>query len=175
MKKTIAYLLLSIIIYQTVGYVLSFKIMKYSIESEFKTKIKNNLSDKNCSHFNINSISNHSTFRWEEKNHEFWYQGTIYDIVSISKSGIIKCIDDTKESKLFKNLDRFVDGYYTKNVNGKKALQNINSVFFALFLPAKEFAIQPRFVINIKSKCDQIAISKPSNSFAKIAPPPRFL
>ena len=175
MKKTIAYILFSILIYQTVGYVLSFNIMKYSIESEFKTKIKNNLSDKNCSHFNINSISNNSTFRWEEKNHEFWYQGTIYDIVSISKLGIIKCIEDSKESKLFKNLDRFVDGYYTKNVNGKKALQNINSVFFALFLPAKVVEIPNRFIVDNESQFDKIAIGKPTNSIAKIVPPPRFL
>jgi hypothetical protein len=175
MKKTIAYLLLSIFIYQTVGYVLSFNIMKYSIASEFKTKIKNNLSNENCTLFNIHSIVKHSTFSWEEKNHEFWFQGKIYDVVSISKSGIVKCIEDAKENKLFKNLDRYVDSYYTKNCNGKKALQNINTVFFALFLPSKEIAIQPRFVIENESKFDSITIGKPKNSIAKIVPPPRFL
>ena len=175
MKKTIAYILFSIFIYQTVGYVLSFNIMKYSIESEFKTKIKKNLSDKNCSHFNINSISNHSTFRWEEKNHEFWYQGTIYDIVSISKSGIIKCIEDSEDNNLFKNLDQYVDGYYTKNLNGKKALQNINTLFFALFLPAKVVEIPNRFIVYNEAQFDKIDIIKPSISIAEIAPPPRFL
>jgi hypothetical protein len=175
MKKTIAYILFSIFIYQTVGYVLSFNIMKYRIESEFKTKIKKNLSDKDCSLFNINSISNHSTFSWEEKNQEFWYLGKIYDIVSISESGSIKCIEDTKENKLFKNLDRFVDGYYTKNVNGKKALQNINTVFFTLFIPSKVIEIPNRFLTSIESKFDKIAIGKPTNSITKIAPPPRFI
>lgn len=149
--------------------------MKYSIESEFKTKIKNSLSNKNCSLFNINSISNHPSFSWEEKNHEFWFQGKIYDVVSISKSGIVKCIEDAKENKLFQNLDRFVEAYYTKNWNGKKALQNINSVFFALFLPSKVIEIPHRFLINSKSKFDKITIGKPKNSIAKIAPPPRFL
>lgn len=175
MKKTIAYILFSIFIYQTVGYVLSFNIMKYSIESEFKTKIKNNLSDKNCSLFNLNSISKHSSFSWEEKNQEFWYQDTIYDIVSISKSGVVKCIEDTKENKLFKNLDQFVNGYYTKNLNGKKALQNINTVFFALFLPSKVIEIPTRFSINSELKFDQITTEKPNFSIAKIVPPPRFL
>lgn len=175
MKKTIVYILFSIFIYQTVGYVLSFSIMKYSIESEFKTKIKNNLSIENCSFFNINSISNHSSFSWEEKNQEFWYQDKIYDIISISKLGEVKCVEDTKENKLFKNLDQYVDGYYTKNVNGKKALQNINSVFFALFLPSKEFTIQPRFTITTESKFASIAFGKPNNTITKLVPPPRFL
>jgi hypothetical protein len=175
MKKTIAYILFSIFIYQTVGYVLSFNVMKYSIESEFKTKIKNNLSDKDCSHFNINLISNHPTFSWEEKNHEFWYQGIIYDVVSISNSGLIKCIKDSKDNLLFKNLDQYVDGYYTKNLNGKKALQNINTLFFALFLPAKVVEIPNRFIVYNESQFDKIAIIKPSISIAEIAPPPRFL
>jgi len=175
MKKTIAYLLFSIFIYQTVGYVLSFNIMKYSIESEFKTKIKNNLSNENCSLFNSNVILNHSSFSWEEKNQEFWYLGKIYDIICVSKSGVFKCIEDSKENKLFKNLDYFVDGYFTKNLNGKKALQNINSVFFALFLPSKVVEIPARFSINSESKFDQFLIEKPTNSIAKIVPPPRFL
>lgn len=175
MKKTIASILLSIFIYQTVGYVLSFNIMKYSIESEFKTKIKNNLSDKNCSHFNINLISKHSTFSWEEINKEFWFQGKIYDVVSISKSGVIKCIEDSKDNKLFQNLDQYVDGYYTKNLNGKKALQNINSIFFAMFLPTNIIEIPNRFKLITKLKFDKISIGKPSNTIAKISPPPRFL
>jgi hypothetical protein len=175
MKKTIAYLLLSIIIYQTVGYVLSFKIMKYSIESEFKTKIKSNLNDENCFHFKIDAISNHSTFSWEEKNQEFWYQGTIYDIVSISKSGIIKCIEDSEDNNLFKNLDQYVDGYYTKNLNGKKALQNINTLFFALFLPAKVVEIPNRFIVYNESQFDKITINKPNFSIAELVPPPRIL
>ena len=149
--------------------------MKYSIESEFKIKIKNNLSDKDCFLFNINSISNNSTFSWEEKNHEFWYQGKIYDIVRISKSGVLKCIEDSKDNNLFKNLDQYVDGYYTKNLNGKKALQNINTLFFALFLPSKVIEIPTRFPINSELKFDQIAIGKPNFSIAKIVPPPRFL
>jgi len=174
MKKTIAYILFSIFIYQTVGYVLSFNIMKYRIESEFKTKIKKNLSDKDCSLFNINSISNHSTFSWEEKNQEFWYLGKIYDIVSISKSGSIKCIEDTKENKLFKNLDRFVDGYYTKNVNGKKALQNINTVFFTLFIPSKEIVIPQRYCIPTTSIFDRLIFRNSDRTLSVVSPPPRF-
>ncbi len=175
MKKTIAYILFSIFIYQTVGYILSFNILKYSIESEFKTKIKNNLHDEDCLLFNLNTISKYSSFSWEEKNKEFWYQGAIYDIVSISKSGAIKCIEDTKENKLFKNLDQYVDGYYTKNLNGRKALQNINNIFFSLFLPSKVVEIPNRFIVYNESQFDKIAIGKPTNSISKIVPPPRFL
>jgi len=148
--------------------------MKYRIESEFKTKIKKNLSDKDCSLFNINSISNHSTFSWEEKNQEFWYLGKIYDIVSISKSGSIKCIEDTKENKLFKNLDRFVDGYYTKNVNGKKALQNINTVFFTLFIPSKEIVIPQRYCIPTTSIFDRLIFRNSDRTLSVVSPPPRF-
>jgi len=83
MKKIIFYLLFSIFIYQIGGYVISFSIMKYSIKSEMKSKIKKSLNANEYQFFNLNKISKENSFKWEEKNKEFWYKGRIYDIVKI--------------------------------------------------------------------------------------------
>lgn len=175
MKKIIFYLLFSIFIYQIGGYIISFNIMKYSIESKMKLRIKQNLSNEAYSIFNYNQISNHTTFKWEEKGKEFWYDGKIYDIVKRYKSGTLKCIADTQEKKIFKNLEGYVNGFFTKNPNGKKSLQTINSLFFAVFLPAKEISIPNRFCLFVSSISQKIITSNDTITLSVLSPPPRFL
>lgn len=46
MKKTIFYLFSPFFIYQIVGYIVSFNIIKYNIESEIKAKIKESLNGR---------------------------------------------------------------------------------------------------------------------------------
>ncbi len=174
MKKIIFYLLFSIFIYQIGGYIISFNIMKYSIESKMKSKIKEGLNDKEYSVFNFDEISKHNTFRWEEKGKEFWYDGKIYDIVKMDKSGSLKCIADTQEIKLFKNLEGYVNGFFAKNPNGKKSLQAINSLFFAVFLPSKEIAIPIRYSVSTTLIPSDIIICNTDRTLTIVAPPPRF-
>jgi hypothetical protein len=174
MKKIIFYLLFSIFIYQICGYVISYAIMEYSIEAEMKTKIKENLNTNEYQVFNLNEISNEKSFKWEEEDKEFWYNGRIFDIVKIEKSGVLKCIDDIKEKKLFQNLDSYVNGFFAKNPNGKKAMQSINSLFFAVFLPSKEIVIPPRYCISISSIYDKILFRNSDRTLTVVSPPPRF-
>jgi hypothetical protein len=174
MKKIIFYLLFSIFIYQIGGYIISFSIMKYSIKSEMKSKIKKSLNANEYQFFNLNKISKENSFKWEKKDKEFWYNGRIYDIVKIEKSGILKCIDDIQEKKLFQNLDSYVNGFFTKNPNGKKAMQSINSLFFAVFLPSKEIVIPQRYCILTTSIPTDIVIFNTDRTLSVVSPPPRF-
>ena len=139
-----------------------------------ETKIKENLNTNEYIVFNLNEISNEKTFKWEDKNKEFWYNGRIYDIVKIEKSGILKCIDDIQEKKLFQNLDSYVNGFFAKNPNGKKAIQSINSLFFALFLPSKEIVIPQRYCISTTSIYDKLIICNYDRTLTVVSPPPRF-
>jgi len=174
MKKIIFYLLISIFIYQIGGYVISFSIMKYSIEAEMKAKIKENLNTNEYQVLNLNTISKENSFKWEKKDKEFWYNGRIYDIVKIEKSGILKCIDDIQEKKLFQNLDSYVSGFFTKNPNGKKAMQSINSLFFAVFLPSKEIVIPQRYCISTTSIDNRLILRNSDRTLSVVSPPPRF-
>jgi hypothetical protein len=174
MKKIIFYLLFSIFIYQIGGYFISFSIMKYSIKSEMKIKIKKSLNANEYQFFNLNIISKEKSFKWEESDKEFWYNGRIYDVVKIEKSGILKCIDDIQEKKLFQNLDSYVNGYFAKSPNGKKAIHSINSIFFAVFLPSKEIVIPQRYSISTPSIYDKILLRIFDRTLTVVSPPPRF-
>jgi hypothetical protein len=148
--------------------------MKYSIKSEMKSKIKKSLNANEYQFFNFNKISKENSFKWEKKDKEFWYNGRIYDIVKIEKSSILKCIDDIQEKKLFQNLDSYVNGFFTKNPNGKKAMQSINSLFFAVFLPSKEIVIPQRYSISTTSISDKLNIRNSDRTLTVASPPPRF-
>ena len=63
MKKIIFYLLFSIFIYQIGGYVISFTIMKHSIKSEMKAKIKKSLNANEYQFFNLKKISKENSFK----------------------------------------------------------------------------------------------------------------
>ena len=149
--------------------------MRYSIKSEMKAKIKKSLNVNEYQFFNLNKISKENSFKWEKKDKEFWYNGRIYDIVKIEKSGILKCIDDIQEKKLFQNLDSYVNGFFTKNPNGKKAMQSINSLFFAVFLPSNEIVIPQRYCISTTSIPTDIVIFNTDRTLTVVSPPPRFL
>ncbi len=174
MKKIIFYLLFSIFIYQIGGYFIGFSIMKYSIKSEMKIKIKKSLNANEYQFFNFIIISKEKSFKWEESDKEFWYNGRIYDIVKIEKSGILKCIDDIQEKKLFQNLESYVNDFFEKNSNGKKSMQTINSLFFALFLPSKEIVIPQRYCISTTSIFDRLIIRNSDRTLSVVSPPTRF-
>jgi len=174
MKKIIFYLLFSIFIYQIAGYTISYAIMKHSIKSKMKLKIKNGLNKKEYFMLDLNEISKDITFKWEEKEKEFWYNGRIYDIVKIEKSGVLKCINDIQEKKLFQNLDSYVNGFFAKNPNGKKAIQSINSLFFAVFLPSKEIVIPQRYCTSTTLIPTDIVIFNTDKTLSVVSPPPRF-
>ena len=148
--------------------------MKYSIKSEMKTKIKKSLNANEYQFFNLNKISKENSFKWEKKDKEFWYNGRIYDIVKIEKSGVLKCIDDIQEKKLFQNLDSYVNGYFAKSPNGKKAMQSINFIFFAVFLPSKEIEIPQRYCISTTSISDKLILHNSDRTLTVVSPPPRF-
>ena len=123
----------------------------------------------------MNKISKENSFKWEKIDKEFWYNGRIYDIVKIEKSGILKCINDIQEKKLFQNLDSYVNGFFAKNPNGKKAIQSINSLFFAVFLPAKEIVIPKRYLVLTTLIPTDIIICNTNRALTIASPPPRFL
>jgi hypothetical protein len=67
-----------------------------------------------------------------------------------------------------------VNGFFTKNPSGKKAMQSINSFFFAVFLPSKEIVIPQLYCISTTSIYDKILLRISDRTLTVVSPPPRF-
>lgn len=152
---------------------ISFNIMKYGLKSEFKDRISTN--SKSYVIFNSESISKHATFKWEEKDKEFWLNGKLYDIVSTDNSGRIKCINDAQEKLLFQKLDQQINDFFAYNPIGKKALSNSNSVFFAIYLPVKAISISFYFDTVSNNNFKKLYATNRVISQAIATPPPRII
>lgn len=121
MKKVVSIFLLSIFLFNTVGYYVFFKIAQHQIKSEIKKEIKLNLnpSELTAIHFSLSEIEN---IHWLKKGKEFIYNNQMFDIVKrTSDDGIVTfyCINDKQEKKLFENLEEQILKQIEQNKNSK--------------------------------------------------------
>lgn len=113
MRKTVAILLLLIILFQATGVFVLFKLKQAAIRQEVKARIKSGLADSETVElrFSVDSKkSNETHIKWV-KSYEFIFEGQLYDVVKQKVEGseiIYYCLQDFKESKLLKNLDKIV-------------------------------------------------------------------
>jgi hypothetical protein len=136
MKKAIfAIFLISILILPIVGSYIIFSIQQKDLQREFKRKIKNGASPEwiITLHF---SKADAQKLDWKHAK-EFRYQNEMYDIVSektTKDSVFYKVIWDSKESCLFKDLDRLVSDFLGKSPQSKqdtkKWFEYSKSLFF---------------------------------------------
>ncbi|MCB0457505.1 MAG: hypothetical protein KDC91_07150 [Flavobacteriaceae bacterium] len=121
MKKSLAILLLFLFLFKLGGYLLLHNFQQAQIRREIKTAIKQGVPDNELTLIEV-SGKNSELLTWKDK-HEFWYQGALYDVVKIEETskGTVKyhCINDTKETLLFANLDDLVK----KSMDGKSKQQ----------------------------------------------------
>ena len=175
MKKPLTYLLFLIFCYQIGGYIVSFNILKHDLESDYKNKLAQDFPNKSFSYFKFNVISQQSSFKWEESGKEFWLDGKLYDIVSNDCKGTMKCLNDDQEKALFQKLDQQINGFFANTSIGKKALQNINSVFFTIYLSVKAISIPYCFDFIIDNNFKRLHSRKVFIALAIDSPPPRFI
>jgi len=120
MKRLLSILITILFLYNTTGYLIVFKSFQYGIKEEIKTKIKNNLNDKDLVLIKYPSHPNKQQkklFHWKEEN-EFLYNGNMYDVVrqySIHDTVYYYCINDTREKELFATLNVQVDQNMASN------------------------------------------------------------
>ena len=122
MKKIISVFLLSIFLFNTVGYYVVFKVAQFEIKKEIKKEIKLGLKADDLkiikfAHSEINTIN------WVEKGKEFIHLDQMFDIVkSTSDDSFITfyCINDKQEKKLFENLETQILKVIENNKNSKE-------------------------------------------------------
>ncbi len=140
LKKILSILFLFIFIYNLLGYYGFFIIVQYQVRYEVKQKIKQSVPDEELILISV-SINDNKTLTWIKASKEFRYNGEMYDVVKQeikNKQILYYCIPDFKESKLFENLDEYIQKYVADNPKQNKETQNIlkkltNIYFFQAF------------------------------------------
>ena len=132
MKTVCSIAFISLLSLHVAGYYLLFSYQKMQVRSEMKQLIKQSVPETELTRIVI-SGPDHKRLQWKDR-HEFRYRGFLYDIVRITEHGdttIYDCISDTQETRLFSNLEDWVQGARDRNENGSflvKVMQ-LNSLF----------------------------------------------
>ncbi|HEX6916031.1 MAG TPA: hypothetical protein VF145_12370 [Chitinophagaceae bacterium] len=110
MRKTACILLLSVFTLNLVGVIGIFKMQQFQVRREIKQQIKNGLAEEELQ---VIVVRGHDAdeLSWHN-DHEFFWRGSMFDIVKKVRRDdstvIYYCINDSKEAKLFANLDELV-------------------------------------------------------------------
>jgi hypothetical protein len=110
-KKLLLLALLLLFLFKIVGYFSVVKINQYFIYKQIERQIANLMPNQFLHKITISTENPSSTsqIRWEKTNKDFWYNGTLYDIVRIvkkSKSITYYCIEDKKETNLLLSFEK---------------------------------------------------------------------
>jgi hypothetical protein len=110
MKRSFAILFLSIFLFNTAGYFLTYALRSLEVRSEIKCRIKQGVPKEDLV---IITIEQHQKGEiiWKEEGSEFIYRGKMYDVVRQNSEGssiLYECISDSQEDQLFASLDRQV-------------------------------------------------------------------
>jgi len=174
MKSTVSFFLLTIFLFNTIGYFVVFKISQNQIRKEVKREIKMRLNDSDLHAivFNKNELS---TINWVKTDKEFSHDKELYDIVRTSETETTityYCINDKQEEQLFGNLEDHINKHIASNKSNKK--NNIKS-----FDDKNKIAHDYNFKLlsNTGEPIERIWSfykNYESISLAKNTPPPRF-
>ena len=172
MKKALAILLLIVFTFNMAGYFIAFKIQQLEVRKEIKQQIKLGVPEGELIRITVNAANKHE-FEWEHAR-EFHYKGSMYDVIRKEvideATTIYYCINDTKESILFANLDEQVEQQMdTKNKNHpeKNLFKILSGIFFQ---PHNTKWILPQ--INIKINY-HFSYNHSSPALAIASPPPK--
>jgi len=106
LKKPLAFLILLVILFNSIGYYLLFEVRKYVVKKEIQTAIQHHSSKMVI--LKIDHPEKDREFQWIDKK-EFRYKGAMYDIVREKTTGhttVFVCIHDVKETGLYAGLKR---------------------------------------------------------------------
>lgn len=122
MKSTVSFFLLIIFLFNTMGYIVVFKISQNQIRKEVKREIKMKLNESELQTIVFNK-SELKTINWVETDKEFIHHNELFDIVRTSETETTityYCINDKQEEQLFANLDEHINKHLTNHKSSKK-------------------------------------------------------
>jgi hypothetical protein len=178
-KKSLSFLLFTILLLPTVGSCISFNVRQKAIKRDLKRKIKHGVPDSELISIVLTpEITRSKSFSWHNS-HEFRINGKMYDIIKKSIKGkqiVYKVVCDDEESVLFAQLEADL-----KDAFSHDPVQKSNSFRFYSFLKQMYFVdYEPISFVNI-SLIEIKELYKPNektytNQFLEhTSPPPEFL
>jgi hypothetical protein len=177
MKKVAAIFLLSIFLFNTVGYYIAFQAVQYQIKAEVKSEIIKGLPIDKLE-IVIISKNNLSKVEWFENGDEMEYNGNRYDIVKITKnetSTTYYCMNDKQEEQLFSNLDNHINTHIAANKPVKnQAAKNLEKSVVKVYFQSKQFLKFTVLELN-SSKFSPVQLNYTSALLETNSPPPEFV
>jgi hypothetical protein len=135
MKNRLAIFLLVIFLTDIAGYYVVFSIHQIVIKQNIKNSIRQKLPDELLTLI-ISTPSNIKEIHWKEKG-EFRYRRNMYDVVRkyVNSGDTIYyyCINDKAETKLFSNLDEFIEKFRESQKDDSILLQTYQAFHSVLF------------------------------------------
>lgn len=131
MKKLLSIFLFSIILLKIGGFVAILNIGREWVRESVIHKIKHHLSPEDIKCIIINE-SNQEKLKWEKQNKEFWFDGKLYDILSVEEKSDSKyyyCLSDEKEQNIISQIQNL-----TINLNSHLPLNNTSKNLISLIL-----------------------------------------
>ena len=163
--NVISIALLLLILFQSTGYLVIFKVQQQQIRREIKSRIKAGVSEDELVLLKFPTYWREvETFQCQFiKDHEFRYNGTMYDIVrqvTRGDSTWYYCLTDEKETFLFAQLDELVKRDMNNNTERNQQRENLLRLlhtFFCnqpedpLFISVWEDYKLPRYIFNLNT------------------------
>ncbi|OFY83859.1 MAG: hypothetical protein A3F72_07620 [Bacteroidetes bacterium RIFCSPLOWO2_12_FULL_35_15] len=138
MKKIAALFLLSIFLFNTVGFYFVFRAEQYLVKSEVQNKIKSGFDPSELEAVTINK-DKLADVQWLKHGKEMFYNNQMYDIVKSTETSstiTFYCINDTKEKALLSKLENHINTHVvssnpTKNDSSKKIIDTVIKLYFS--------------------------------------------
>lgn len=138
MKKTAALFLLSIFLFNTVGFFFVFKVEQSLVKSEVQLKIKSGFDPSELEAITINK-NKLAAVQWLKPGKEMLYNNQLYDIVKSTETFstiTFYCINDTKEKALLSKLEDHINTHVVptnpiKNNSQKKLMDTVIKLYFS--------------------------------------------
>ena len=134
MKKFISIFAVIILLFNTLGNLIVFEGMYYSIHKDVRTNLIKNIPDNKLITITIDNKTN-PTVRFTDKD-EFIYNRKMYDIVkqkTVGNTTIYYCLNDNKEDNLFANLNKDIKNNMDSNPVKNKTQQILKKITVPLF------------------------------------------
>jgi hypothetical protein len=142
MTKAFTISILLFFLADAIGSILFLLVDWYEIRSEMSHFLDSKQSNGKSTTLTFDKET-FSALQWIEKDHEFFYEDKLYDVVSIQKQGdhtCIRCVADEREASLFKVMGKMVT--HDEDTNGDHTLllsvfKFLSGLVFQLFtIPA---------------------------------------
>ncbi|MCF8372439.1 MAG: hypothetical protein K9H64_12495 [Bacteroidales bacterium] len=135
--------------------------MKNNARAEVKRILKESIPESELVQIFV-SMAKITSIHWTKEGKEFRFMDQMYDVVkSVSKSDgvLFYCLHDAKESKLFENLDSFIESHVADNPKNQKNAKRL------MGFSIKDFFYPEKLEFNISENTFNRNFIQPENKY----------